>query len=607
MKKLILTMVFLLVANVGWCATRTISDAGGNWNATTAWAEGSVPVNGDDVVATGTSGNLVVNANSANLKSFDLTNYVGTMSGTSSITVVGAASTTVAVKFAGTITWTGTLNLNPESSTSCVIQLTTNAKALANVSIAGTSGGSVTLQDNLTFQAAKTHTLTLSNNNLTMAATTISGNSATNRILIASNTLGTARTITISGGTFANADFRDITLSSATDLSAITGGSGNCEGNTGITFTTADDWYWNGSGTQNLSDYTYWYTATNGGGSQMASTRTVLPQDTLYFDADSIDGATTVDQDLPRIPGIDFTGVSAMAFHMNNIHQEIYGSLTLVSNVTLTFAGNSLTFASRGTNSITSAGKSFQGGSDTGSFQVSMVGGTLNILDNFVCRFLYLNYGTIDASANDPDITMILFTSSNSNTRSIVMGDGTWTLGSDGSGSYANMWTTTTATNYSVTPGASTLVFSTISQARAYNMVTSGKTYNNVTISARTNAGASFTFVNTGTAGAFNVMTLNAPNGVYFTSGTTLNVNSFVIGNDGTNEVTLSSSTADSIATISDANGGTNVNDYLNVVDITATQENTFYYGANGSADNATNWAAAPSAGGRTRRFFIVQ
>lgn len=79
-------------------ATRTISDAGGNWNATAAWVEGVVPVAGDDVVATATSGNLTVNVASA-CATMILTGYTGvlainsTLDMTSTLTFVSTQGT----------------------------------------------------------------------------------------------------------------------------------------------------------------------------------------------------------------------------------------------------------------------------------------------------------------------------------------------------------------------------------------------------------------------------------------------------------------------------------------------------------------------------------
>jgi len=59
-------------------ATRTISDLGGNYNATTTWVEGVVPTSADDVVATATSGQLTVNVSAA-ARSIDLTLYTNTL------------------------------------------------------------------------------------------------------------------------------------------------------------------------------------------------------------------------------------------------------------------------------------------------------------------------------------------------------------------------------------------------------------------------------------------------------------------------------------------------------------------------------------------------
>lgn len=59
-------------------ATRTIADGGGNWSSTATWVEGAVPTNADEVVATGTSGQLTIDT-AAVCRSINLTGYVNTL------------------------------------------------------------------------------------------------------------------------------------------------------------------------------------------------------------------------------------------------------------------------------------------------------------------------------------------------------------------------------------------------------------------------------------------------------------------------------------------------------------------------------------------------
>ena len=67
-------------------ATITISNTGGNWNATGTWVGGVIPASTDDVAATATSGNLTVTAN-ATIVTVNFTNYVATFTVNSGITV----------------------------------------------------------------------------------------------------------------------------------------------------------------------------------------------------------------------------------------------------------------------------------------------------------------------------------------------------------------------------------------------------------------------------------------------------------------------------------------------------------------------------------------
>lgn len=58
----------------------TISNTGGNWNATTAWVGGVIPTALDDVVSTITSGPLTLNTSTAVAKSVNFTNYTNIFS-----------------------------------------------------------------------------------------------------------------------------------------------------------------------------------------------------------------------------------------------------------------------------------------------------------------------------------------------------------------------------------------------------------------------------------------------------------------------------------------------------------------------------------------------
>jgi hypothetical protein len=70
-------------------ATRTISDAGGNFSSTATWVEGIVPTAADDVVATPTSGDLLSNISTNSCLSLDLTNYTRTLTITAALYVYG--------------------------------------------------------------------------------------------------------------------------------------------------------------------------------------------------------------------------------------------------------------------------------------------------------------------------------------------------------------------------------------------------------------------------------------------------------------------------------------------------------------------------------------
>ena len=141
--------------------TCMISDSGGsrNWNDPLSWkhddpvpannCNGTFPQNGDNVTASSTSGNLIVNVATANLNSFDLTNYTNTLSGSQYI-AIAPASGTIAIAFGAgmTRTWTGYFNILPTTGTT--INFTTNGKTVPYIYVNGGGSGTIQQQDDIT-------------------------------------------------------------------------------------------------------------------------------------------------------------------------------------------------------------------------------------------------------------------------------------------------------------------------------------------------------------------------------------------------------------------------------------------------------------------------
>ncbi|GAI82708.1 unnamed protein product, partial [marine sediment metagenome] len=228
--------------------------------------------------------------------------------GTSSIRMTGLG------RFQGGEATFNELQLN---GTSCTIK---NVNTFATLTRIGT--------------ATRTDSVIFYDDQIIIGTLTLAGNSAINRLRVETYPRGTAVTLTAAVVNVSNADFQDITGAGAGDwdLSAIAGLSGDCGGNTDITFTDPAAQYWHVD-TGSWSDPTKWFLATDGGG---GAGRVPLPQDDVYIDANSIDsGGKTITVDMPRIgKSIDFTGVlNSPTVSLSN-HIYIYGSLTLVNGLT---------------------------------------------------------------------------------------------------------------------------------------------------------------------------------------------------------------------------------------------------------------------------------
>lgn len=113
-------------------ALRTVSNTGGNWSATAAWTGGVVPLTGDTVNFTATSGNLTVDVNTNTLTGIDFSNYVNTITfnfnilssgtinlGTGGFTIAGTQALVIngTSTISGTTSWSGNITFTGTSLT----------------------------------------------------------------------------------------------------------------------------------------------------------------------------------------------------------------------------------------------------------------------------------------------------------------------------------------------------------------------------------------------------------------------------------------------------------------------------------------------------------
>ncbi len=292
------------------------------------------------------------------LYSWDTTNSSGM-----TLTATGSTITfSVEVFFSGGGLTYGTVNLGTN-----LTPIVYGANTFANLIYTGGSS----LYDSITFTADQTVTGTL----------TINGYSTLDRILITSDVYGTARTLTTAANSITNADFQDITGAGASgwNLSSITGGSGNCEGCSGITFTTPINCYMVTSTSVYWSDSS-WYTTSGGA----TPARIPLPQDTAIFDANSTSASVTINMNMPRVSAIDCTGVlHSPALNNQNANMLVFGDIILTSGMgsEASPVTNKVTFQNRGAINL-----------DAPAWQLGNIiqngpGGTVNLVNDFATGY----------------------------------------------------------------------------------------------------------------------------------------------------------------------------------------------------------------------------
>lgn len=256
--------------------------------------------------------------------------------------------------------------------------------------------------------------------NLTIGGTfTLIGASGAGRKYLCSTVRGTARTLSVGTVAFQFVDLEDITAagSGPWDLRAITGGSGDCGGNSGagLQFTVAQSNWLRGSGNRAFSTAANWANAVDGAA---GSGRVPLPQDTALLDATT--GAGTITQDLPRIGTVTIADAWTGTLTPSTA-ATLYGSWTNGTGMILTASTQTYTLSGRTAGlELTSAGKSW-----SKYFIVDAAGGTWTLGDAFTqaqsanVYSVSLTRGTFSDGGFDIQTNSLV--SSGSNVRALIL------------------------------------------------------------------------------------------------------------------------------------------------------------------------------------------
>lgn len=376
-----------------------------NSSSTVVLTNGTLDTNGKTI----TSGDF--SSNNSNTRALTLGATVWTLSTNGGTTIWDVATSTGMTLTANTST------LQSASSTALTFAgggLTYNLLTFTALgSNTPTISGANTFAT-LTLTWSGAAALLLAANQTVTGTLTVSGGGAGTRSFIRSSVRGTSRTLSAGTVTVQYLDLQDITGAGggSWNLSAITGLSGDCGGNTNITFTTQQSNYWVPSAATSTGSFgvvTRWANASAG----VAGTgRVPLPQDTCVFDAGSIDaGSRTITQNMVRIGAINWTNVTNTPAFAKTTACAFYGSIIMVSGMTNS-GTNAYTYEGRGSSTLTTGtltwtnpliidcvsgvGTLTQGDNLTSSSTLTMTTGTFAGASTYTATFttMTLNGGT---------------------------------------------------------------------------------------------------------------------------------------------------------------------------------------------------------------------
>jgi hypothetical protein len=521
--------------------------------------------------------------NSAN---YSISGNAAIQSSGTAVRVVNLGSSTITSSSTIPMTISGS-NLTWDSGTSTITcsngspTFTGGGQTFYNVTFSSAAGGTTTINGANTFndltQTSRSATgvrgFVIGDNQIVNGTLTLgAANTAIRRILCRAVGVGTQRTITLNGSlaTLADVDFRDINAAGTVATPWTGTRLGDALGNSNITFDAPKTVYWNLAGTQNWSA-TGWATTNNGA---PAVNNFPLAQDTATFTEAGAAGTVTLDIGwqigaLQMADGVS-NRTTAFTLATSTSSPTVYGNVTLFSNLTLSGTGT-ITFSGQGvTQTITSAGITF-----TQPITYQAPTGTFLIADAFTQTAtggFNHSAGTVDL--NDLTLTCYLWTSSNSNTRSIDFGStGQITV----TGNNATVWTTSTATNFTI--AGTPVVNFTYSGGTGTRTITMGNAGESNAISVNVSAGTdaitlattsgSYKNINfTGFAGTLAVgNSINIFGNLTISTGMTVNpgiTTPTFAASTGTQEITTSGKTID-YNIVKNGNGTLQLQDNLTI------------------------------------------
>jgi hypothetical protein len=475
-----------------------------------------------------------------------------------------------------------------------------NNQTFYNVAFTSTSAGTVTLNGTNTFNnlsvtgitSAGLKELSLTANQTINGTLTLSaGTNATMRTFVRSDTIGTTRTLTCAAvASLTDIDFRDIAIAGA--AAPVSGTRlGECKGNSGITFDAAKTVYWRNTGGSNWSATGSGNWSFTDGGSADATAFPLAQDAAVFATYPTTAGSTATVNAAWNIGTIDMSARTSntMTLATSTNTPTIYGNWINGTGTTLTGTGI-LTFAGRGSQTITSAGKTF-----TQPIGLNSPSGVVALQDALTVSSAS-NYpwtqGTF--TANDFNVTLAgLLILNSAFARTVNVGSGTWTLSQ---GSFQAPWNAATSTGLTVT-GTGTI---SLTSASAKSFAGGGISYSGITL----NQGGAGTLTITGNNTFANITnSYSATGATTIAMGTTTQtVGSFTASGEAGRVLTVQGTSASSPATLVFSGSGqatAPTTDYLTITGVRAySLDTTWYAGANSTNNGSLGWIFDIAPGG---------